>query len=67
MQADVFRAGQARFDNEAPPEDGICECPECGGTGVVPAMLNTIETDVCPHCNGTGWVDEDGNSVEAPE
>ena len=61
--ARAFAAGQARWDNAAPEDDGATECYECDGKGY---LIEDGEEIECPHCNGTGWVDEDGNSVEAP-
>jgi DnaJ-class molecular chaperone len=43
-------------------EDDIIPCPECGGTGKVPLILDTLPGPIppleidCPKCGGTGFI-----------
>lgn len=53
-----FDRAQLAYDNACPPEDGPCECPECGGKGVDADLAD------CPVCEGKGWLDADGEPFD---
>lgn len=53
--AAAMRSAQARYDAMTPPDAGISECVECGGSG-----RSAKDGSQCVFCAGFGEVDEDG-------
>ena len=55
-----FARAQAMYEAQTPPDDGPSECPDCNGSGYMPADEDHEDELTCMTCEGYGYLDEDG-------